>query len=357
MEELKARYLASNPDGFYLEPDIALLEKYFLSRGWLDPGDGIKKIEKPGPGNMNAVFRIIPHQALSFVVKQARPWVEKYPTLDAPIERINVENSYYQYISRFDVLSEFSPKILEFDILNSLLAMEDLGESSDYSFVYQKDLYFNQEDLNAAISYLNKLKNIPVPESYPSNLALRRLNHQHIFKLPFTNNNFELDSIQPGLRKLSEKCNLDNKLVEQIDELGKIYLDKGSFLVHGDFYPGSLLKCSSGLKVIDPEFSFVGPEEWDIGVFVAHLFLSGSPISPIESALAQFHKSDQFSHHIFAGFVGTEILRRLIGIAQLPLELTIDQKHVLTDLCIDWIKTGTMDKLYSYERCFESSKY
>lgn len=352
MEELKSRYLASNPDGFYLEPDIALLEKYFLSRGWLDPGDGIKKVEKPGPGNMNAVFRIIPHQALSFVVKQARAWVEKYPTLDAPIERIYVENSYYQYLSRFDVLSEFSPKVLAFEAQDSLLAMEDLGESSDYSFIYQKDHYFGNKDLKTAISYLNKLKSIPMPEYYPSNLALRRLNHQHIFKLPFTNNNFELDSSQPGLGKLSEKCKLDNKLVEQIDELGKIYLDKGRFLVHGDFYPGSLLKCSSGLKVIDPEFSFVGPEEWDIGVFVAHLFLSGSPISLIESALAEFQKSDRFSGNTFAGFVGTEILRRLIGLAQLPLELTLDQKRVLTNLSIGWVKTGTINKLSSYEDCF-----
>jgi len=345
MRALKSKYLEFNPGGFYLEPQKATLEKYLLSRGLLNHGDGVKKIEKPGPGNMNAVFRVIPYHARSFVVKQARPWVEKYPELDAPVERTSVENSYYHYVNRYQDLSGFSPKILGFDPQNSLLVMEDFGESTDYGFVYGKDLQFGQQDLNAACTYLNKLKDIPVPELYPANIALRRLNHQHIFKLPFTDNTFELDHVQSGLGKLAKNCKQDHKLLERIDDLGKIYLSQGSFLLHGDFYPGSFLKTATGFKVIDPEFSFMGPEEWDIGVFMAHLFLSGTPVTMIESVLKQFEKSHAFSQSIFSGYVGTEILRRLIGLAQLPLEMTLDQKQLLTDLSLHWIKTGTIDKL------------
>ena len=235
------------------------------------------------------------------------------------------------------------------------MAMEDLGKATDFSFVYKNGSFISQQDLEAAINYLNYLKHIPVPAQYPTNLALRKLNHQHIFYLPFSADNlFELDEVQPGLQKLSESYKKDYNLIKRIDQLGRSYLETGKFLVHGDFYPGSLLSSAEGLKVIDPEFSLVGPEEWDIAIFSAHLFLSNTPAGLISSALDQYHKTSDFNDIRFAGYLGTEILRRLLGLAQVPVDLTLKKKSRLIYQAINWIKTGKIDTLSGYENNYLS---
>jgi 5-methylthioribose kinase len=126
-------------------------------------------------------------------------------------------------------------------------------------------------------------------------------------------------------------------------------LETGKFLVHGDFYPGSLLNSADGLKVIDPEFSFIGPEEWDIAIFTAHLFLSNTPVDIICSTLDLYRRTSDFDDNKFAGFLGTEILRRLLGLAQVPVEMSLDQKTQLIKQSINWIKRGKVDILSDYE--------
>ena len=98
--------------------------------------------------------------------------------------------------------------------------------------------------------------------------------------------------------------------------------------------------------MIDPEFSFLGPVEWDIAVFIAHLFMSGAEEASIRSAFEQFEKKETFDFGRFSGFVGVEILRRLIGLAQLPLEMDLYEKAGLIDRSILWVKQANIDVLY-----------
>lgn len=349
MEQLRSNVSYITEGRLLLQKDGRTLKEYLVKKGWLSPDDHIIGVEKPGDSNMNLVLRVIPRNAASFIVKQARPWVEKYPDLKAPVERIHVEHRYYKYIHKYRVLAAASPIILGFDKENSVLLMEDLGDAVDYTGVYKKNNHFSCQELEAAISYLNQLKSIPIPQRYPSNLTLRKLNHQHIFQLPFSENQFNLDSIQPGLQNLSESCKQDVDLIRQIKQLGTTYLTKGKFLLHGDFYPGSMLSTDEGLKVIDPEFSFIGPEEWDLAIFIAHLFLSKTSSELIDEAYCMFIKTKAFSQIRLAGYVGSEILRRLLGLAQLPLELTLDERKQLIEHSISWIKTGKIHTLSCYE--------
>ena len=116
-----------------------------------------------------------------------------------------------------------------------------------------------------------------------------------------------------------------------------LYLAKGKHLLHGDFYPGSWLKTANGLKVIDPEFGFVGPAEFDVGVLVAHLLMAQQPSETIKVFLSTYEASSDFNQSLFARFTGIEIFRRLIGIAQLPLSLTLLQKKNLLETAADYI--------------------
>jgi 5-methylthioribose kinase len=322
----------------YLEIDIPKLTNYLQQKGWLSADDTIKRVQKPGEGNMNLVLRVVPDRSSSFVIKQARPWVEKFPHIKAPVERIEVEYQYYRHVNRQLSLSHYSPDILDYDRENGIMAMEDLGNAMDFSFIYRKGKQLESSYLEKAIDYLNRLKKIPAPASYPLNLELRKLNHQHIFQLPFEQNTFELDQIQPGLQQLAEKCKQDYFLIAMIQKLGQVYLGSDQYLLHGDFYPGSLLKSQDGdLKVIDPEFSFAGPEEWDIAIFTAHLFLSQMPEMQIHTQLEQYQSNADFDQHRFWAFVGIEILRRLLGLAQVPVEFSLSEKAELIDKASAWI--------------------
>ncbi|MCF8261790.1 MAG: hypothetical protein K9J12_13510 [Melioribacteraceae bacterium] len=345
MDSLEKRFLEYFPNKFFLDDsDIAALSRYLKTKAWLLENETISLLEKPGEGNMNYVLRVRTNLQRSFILKQSRPWVEKYPQINAPSDRINVEAEYYNLANNSKKLSQYTPSLIDFDSENFIMAIEDLGETSDFSFIYQKGNAFSDSEISEIIAYLNELKKIDSDKPFPNNLEMRKLNHQHIFHLPFLiNNGFDLDSIQPGLQSLSLLCKSDNLLKEKIAELGEIYLSPGKILVHGDYYPGSLLKTKDGVKVIDAEFGFFGPEEWDIAIFVAHLFMAQCETDLINFALVNFSKLDLFNDSIFAGFVGAEILRRLIGLAQLPLELSLEEKSVLIDRAISMIKNQKIE--------------
>ena len=57
----------------------------------------ILALDRAGVGNMNVVIKVKTNRR-SFIFKQSRPYVEKYQNIPAPIERTNVEYSFYNTI-------------------------------------------------------------------------------------------------------------------------------------------------------------------------------------------------------------------------------------------------------------------
>lgn len=111
-------------------------------------------------------------------------------------------------------------------------------------------------------------------------------------------------------------------------ELGQTYLATGSCLLHGDFYPGSWLKTKDGFRVIDPEFCFAGPAEFDLGVLAGHRVLMGGSADSVDVILSRYCKSagKQVDRRLVRGFAAAEVVRRLIGVAQLPLHASLEQR-------------------------------
>lgn len=294
--------------------------------GFWKSGETVEEVSIAGPGNMNLVLRIKTNQR-SVILKQSKPFVKKFPQISAPIARIQVEHQFYQVLNKSEPMLDFVPKILGFDSENHLLLTEDLGTGKDLSAIYSGEKVLNWNEVDQLIHFLNVLHALPV-ENFPDNLPMRRLNHEHIFNFPFLEENgFDLDTVQPGLQKLSLEFKQDQNLKKVIATLGDRYLAPGETLLHGDFYPGSWLQVNSEIKVIDPEFGFLGDREFDLGVFLAHMDM-GLQGEEILSRIL-----DQYSHtmdpRLLNQYRGVEILRRLIGIAQLPLRLTLKQKGEL----------------------------
>jgi 5-methylthioribose kinase len=170
------------------------------------------------------------------------------------------------------------------------------------------------------------------------NTELRTLNYEHIFEYPFKEENgFNLDDIQDGLQELALPYKKDVELKKNIERLGSLYLSKGKYLLHGDYYPGSWLKMGDEIKVIDPEFCFYGLREFDLGVLFAHMYLTQQKESAMTLIKEQYNSFEELNPTILNGFIGTEIIRRLIGLAQLPLKMDLKTKDRLLSFARDLI--------------------
>ncbi|MCW2120919.1 phosphotransferase [Flavobacterium sp. 7A] len=308
--------------------------------GWLGTNEEITSLTIPGAGNMNYVLRVKTNQR-SFILKQARGYVEKYPQVAAPAERVLIEASFYDKIKENDFLQHFMPEKLGVDVANKLVAIEDLGPANDCTILYQDGEELSVASLEKLVSYLSTLHQAFAKTRVDDELAneeMRVLNHEHIFKYPFMEENgFDLNTIQDGLQDLAVVYKKNNALRQRVEVLGGLYLSKGKYLLHGDFYPGSWLQTQKGIKVIDPEFCFFGSREFDLAVFIAHLHLSGQSEALIVKVAENYESFDQLNSAILNGFVGTEIMRRLIGLAQLPLEMSLDKKKMLLHIAYELI--------------------
>lgn len=310
--------------------DILTLETYLKTQGWLSPSESVIAVSKAGEGNMNYTLRISTEHR-TIIVKQARPYVEKYPSIAAPVERALVEAQFYQHIQAYPALQSYMPNLLGLDPTHSVLVLEDLGVASDYSFLYQPNQIIKRAEIEQLAQYASALHHTTPPaDTLFANRAMRALNYEHIFVYPLlVDNGFDLDQVQVGLQALAIPYKQNPSLKAKAKALGDRYLADGPHLLHGDFYPGSFLQTTEGVRVIDPEFCFVGPAEFDLGVLIAHLKMARQAPELIEHLLSEYHAPAGFSTSLMYQFVGIELIRRLIGLAQLPLSLSIDEKSTL----------------------------
>ncbi|MEM6583852.1 MAG: phosphotransferase [Pseudomonadota bacterium] len=318
-------------------------EDLLKSKNWIPAGANIVSITIAGAGNMNLVERVRFDTGESRILKRARGWVEKYPDIPAPIERAGVEAAFYQSV-KGSVAGAGMPTHLAYDEPESANLLQDLGEGTDGMFVYgEADLPISQ--LNAVADWVSSLHEIPVTDSMRNtfrNAAMRELNALHIFNFPLdAENGLELDQLTPGLQAAADELKRNEHFVGAVKEVEDWYQRPssrpGDVLLHGDLYPGSWLTNSDGLYVIDPEFCWIGPAEWDIGVLLAHLRLSDQPPDLSAAFLERYGRP--VDEVLLKKITGIEMMRRIIGVAQLPLDIDLARKKSLLEEAY-WLVTG-----------------
>lgn len=313
------------------------LQAFLEELNWIK-NEQIIHVSIPGEGNMNVVVRVSTNQR-SFILKQSRPYVQKYQDIPAPLGRIQTEHTFYK-VTEHPELKMHLPEIIAFDPAEHLIMMSDLGQGDDMTILYSERTCSTQS-LSLLVKILNRLHQIKPPSHYPENKELRSLNHQHVFVLPFImDNGFDLDGVQMGLQELSTPYKKDFPLKTVIEELGKLYMSQGATLLHGDYYPGSWMKTSDQLYILDPEFSFVGYKEFDVGVLIAHLIIASSDQAFLQEVVHLYE--GELDTQLLKQTAGVEIMRRIIGLAQLPLERNLREKSRLLEIAYSLIMDSTI---------------
>tara|TARA_R110000868_G_scaffold81946_2_gene231738 strand:- start:47064 stop:48053 length:990 start_codon:yes stop_codon:yes gene_type:complete len=306
---------------------------YYLTKNqWILDNEIILSLTKPGEGNMNYVLRVTTNLR-TFIIKQSRAYVEKYPQIAAPEKRVITEATFYTKISSEASVKSRMPELLGLDTENNVLLLEDLGNANDYTALYNIESELSATEIVVLVSYLNELHSRfskTQLDDELANLELRQLNYEHIFHYPFLEENgFDLNTVQEGLQELALPYKTDAALKKQVELFGSLYVSKGKYLLHGDYYPGSWLKTTDGIKIIDPEFCYYGSREFDLGVLIAHLYLTKQKQNIIDCVYENYNAYSELNISILTGFIGIEIMRRIIGLAQLPLKMELADKDEL----------------------------
>ena len=326
------------PGNFFLTTSIPNIAGLLESNAWLQSGEVVERAGRAGEGNMNCVVRVTTSHR-SFILKQSRPWVEKYPGYSAPWDRALVEARFYQVAESLPGLTSYLPRLLNFDPSERLLMLEDLEDAHDFTLLYGANSPgLADSERTQLVDFLLVLhRSARAPELRPpfANAEMRSLNHEHIFALPLRpDNGLDLDAITPGLGSLASDLRTDTRYSREVAALGARYLDpaQGVCLIHGDYFPGSWLKARGRIYVIDPEFCFFGLPEWDLAIMAAHLHMSGHSQAQIDNSLDRYGESAAVDRRLIQKFAGVEIMRRLIGVAQLPVDFGLERKTEL--LCL-----------------------
>ncbi len=321
---LKAQALRDNPDFPWLSAgDAASARRLLESLGIFTPHSRILSCDKAGQGNMNLTLRVRIQDGDGIrpvILKQSRPWVEKYDFIAAPWDRAISEMLFYQQIAALPDVASQMPRLLAADPATRTLALEDLGAASDLTSTYAGQR-LPDITLRQLGRYLRSLHDGTRGSANPrlTNRAMRELNHQHMYVIPLQESNgLDLTSIDPALIPISQRLRGDAVYRQRVQETGERYLADGPALLHGDFFPGSWLQTDDGIRIIDPEFCFFGDPEFDLGICIAHLRLARLPWDQAERFLNGYDPAS-LNRQWLARYAACEVMRRLIGYAQLPL--------------------------------------
>ena len=330
-------------------PDVVLfdvsnpeaVQQYLVANHLLTAAEGPIRVTRAGAGNMNVTLRVA-SSGRSVILKQGRPWVARYPQIAAPWNRTAVEGRFYKTAGSVADVAAGLPRLLHVDEHYQVLVLEDLGEARDYTPVYATG-EIDPVDVMALLDWLEALSQVRAAVSDTPvlvNRAMRDLNHHHIFAWPLRQGNgLDLDAMTDGLGRLAFDLQEHAAFGAAVRALGLRYLDDGPHLVHGDYFPGSWIAggVQAGahddprVRIIDPEFCFLGAREFDYGVTIGHLALARCHRTHAEIVLDSTAAAG-LDRRLVLGFAGVEIMRRLIGVAQLPVAYGLDVKTRLLAL-------------------------
>ncbi|MFC3120040.1 S-methyl-5-thioribose kinase [Agaribacter flavus] len=232
-------------------------------------------------GNMNYAFivRSKNKDKSSVFVKQTPPYI-KVLGKDWPLsrERMDVEKQALTYQAQ--VCPTMSPKLyyscsamsviimqnLSQHLLlrNALIARQSLPKLASHMSSYLANTLF----YSSAFAEGNKYQPTKL-----SNQAMCQITQAFVFTYPFEGH--ETNNYNPSLcQNVIDSIQKDPTVRMHIGQMKWAFASKNEALIHGDLHTGSIMVNENDTYIIDPEFAFMGPIGFDIGAFIANLYVN-----------------------------------------------------------------------------------
>lgn len=308
-----------------------------------------------GDGNLNMVFRVTePTAQRGIIIKQALPYVrvigEGWPLT---LNRAVIESEALRYFARY--VPQYVPEIYYTDEAYAITVMEDLSHltivrtglasGSTYPNLSTHIGEFMAQTLYATSDFAMGAQEKRELALKFHNPELCKITENFVFTYPLLDH--ETNDVEDLLRPIAEQIWQDQTLLLEAAKLKQNFITHAEALLHGDLHTGSIFASDEETKVIDPEFAFYGPIGFDVGLFIANTLLSAlareesgrdallfhitnvwDVFTTTFTSLWHQHNVEDFAkiegyleyqlQHIFedaVGFAGSEIIRRIFGLA------------------------------------------
>jgi 5-methylthioribose kinase len=317
------------------------LPDYLAGLGLVPSGASLD-VEPAGDGNINWVRRVRAPDGTSWIVKQARPNLERFPEYAAPTERILCEHRYLETAAPHDA-EGVCPEVVRFDEVDRVLVLVDFGgaERLDHALARGAAVSPALESIARLLGRVHAATRAPVLaadlNARFANEGMRRLHGEHVFVLPLRANDFPLP---PALRTRARELQADSALVAAADRAYARYLEPRGALVHADVQGANVLLTRAGPKLLDAEIAHLGDPAFDVGTLVAHVLLAALGRGDVGLAaadigriwLAYRESGGPPPYNEVARYAGLEVLRRTIGAARVAAVADADTGAAALDL-------------------------
>ena len=352
MSRFDTYFLMKNPDVIeYVQ------EKY---AGHFDK-DAVLTCKEIGDGNLNYVFKVVEEATgKSMIVKQAGEALRISAEMHVSTDRNRIESEILQLQDK--LAPGTVPKIYGYDTVMCACAMEDLSDHELMRYALMKHEIFPQfaEDISTyMVNTLLKTTDVVMEHKEKKALVksfinpeLCEITEDLVLMEPYNDlkgRNLVDDNIADFVKK---ELYEDGALKLEAAKLKFDFMNNAQALLHGDLHTGSIFVKKDSTKVFDPEFAFFGPMGYDIGNVVANLiFAYDNGVAAgaeefnawvldciretVDLFIAKFRKAydecvtepmakvegfrEAYLKSILsdtAGYTGTELHRRTVGMAQ-----------------------------------------
>ena len=377
----RAEFEAEHPEVHVLSADQAgRVDLVMGAVGWLGDEEQVTTCASLG-GESSTVMRVELQELRggwrTAVLKQSLPWLRRDESVAMPADRWRGEYTFYREVARVPEAAALVPRLMAANEARCLLLLEDFRGASHLASLYRGSS-LGEGTAEALGGFLRALRRGTRGEQDAefANGGMKALSHRLLFEAPFGSrgqggNGFgsdgpapdegALDDIEPGLGAAASALRSDGAFRDAVAELGRRFLGAGACLVHGAFHPANWLLLPNGdVRVVDPQHSSPGDPEFDLGTALAHLLLARQPVEVVATFLSAATGAEEADREgpadteevevgvdrpLVARYAGAEIVRRLLGGAQLPLEAEGGFRRGLLETARTAVLSGRLEVL------------
>jgi len=236
-------------------------------------GEGTE--EEDGDGYVNHIFRVQTDKE-AWVLKQGLP-VARVSQFPMDLSRNSLE--YDSMKIRYAIVPEYTPRLAFHDPDNNIFVMEDVSRLKISRFQFNKNVRFEQygrmcgecaakTDFYTSEYYLSRedfrklmcrFDNTPMRKIMEDGMFLDKFDH------PVDS------SLGPEFESFADLFSRDSRYVTELYKLRRSYMSHVDALIHADYHTSNILASDDEMKVIDMEFSFMGPFGYDLGYLAGNL--------------------------------------------------------------------------------------
>ena len=245
--------------------------------------DAALTVHEIGDGNLNYVFRVVEEATgKSVIVKQAGEALRISAEMHVSTDRNRIESEILQLQDKYAPGSV--PKIYGYDTVMCACCMEDLSdhELMRYALMQHKTFPRFADDISTyMVNTLLKTTDVAMEHKEKKALVksfinpeLCEITEDLVLMEPYNDINHRNLVFPANAEFVKRELYEDTALHLAVARLKFEFMNNAQALIHGDLHTGSIFVKQDSTRVFDPEFAFFGPMGYDIGNVVANLIFA-----------------------------------------------------------------------------------